>query len=1585
MSRRKVLPGQMNLFGEDEPLPPFERSVVSAAVQASVWRGFGLANAAIPGAHCYDAIMAALEKLQLLAPLEESERELLGAMPGWAALAEWCVRGKPSYLHTSERMRHSARLQSAGVTLTPDATLTAYFTPRTVIDAMWRAVQRFGFRGGNVLEPAAGTGRFVGYCPPAIRSGSRFVAVEIDPTTARIAEACYGQDGVRVIRAGFQDCVLPSTFDLAIGNVPFGSYTLYDRERGGGRALVHDLIIIKALRKLRPGGVGVFITSCGTMDKDNGDARRRMAALADLCGAVRLPGGVFAAEGADVATDILVFRRRAPGEAEATPSAGRWIDATFECQGVKINHYWGANPTHVLGSLSTRNGRYGEPELVVTGEAPDAAALDAVFDTFAVPYRAADSAGNAPTELPVTAAQGMIEGSFQIVNGELTRVEDGLLSKLPPLHGKRDARIRSMLAVRDALGEVLRLQGEESEAADVEAARAVLNNTYDQHRAAFGAISQRENQLALQEDPSFPLLLSLESWDENTESFAKAPVFAVRTTWPSPPPVRPTTLSDAITCCLAGCGKLSAGWIATALGRDEQTVVQELLTLDTVFRDPVSQAVMHADEYLSGNVRAKLLEARSALEHDSQFARNVRALEGVIPPDVAVEDIVVRLGQPWLTTDLVVEWAKDVHGASVRIKHLQATANWSVDGYGGQGTASVSFVNLLADALNQVPTKVYERSSDGKSYLDAEATLAAQARAAELHQSFAEWVTADPIRGATVQTLYNERVNCMVRRHYDGSHLGFPGMSALYTPRETQRNAVWRGLTLDPVLFDHFVGAGKTLTLCALAMELRRTGLAKKPLIVVANKTLPAFTAEFLRLYPAAKVLMMGRDDMEKTARRRFVAKVATGDWDAVVMAQSVFDRISVRPESVKAYAEHLAADVQAAASECEASDRRRLQQNAISVRERIESLFAAASKDDHIRIEDLGVDYLAVDEAHAYKNLYVPSRMTGVAGVATTASQRALSMLLKVRHIYERRGAIKGVAFATATPITNTLTEVFVMQKYLRPDALEEIGVAQFDAWAAAFGTVVNEVEVAPDGSGFRVKDRFARFQNVPELSRICAQFWDTVFPEDIPGLQRPALATGKPIVLDVPASHLQESYVRGLVARADDVRQRKVKPNEDNLLKIVMDGMKCAMDLRLLDPSLPDEETSKLNACVRNVYELWARGTERRTTQIIFSDIGVHEQHGFSVYRDICAKLMGRGVPEREIAIAQDFNTDAKVAQLDRKINAGEVRIVLGSTAVLGIGRNVQRRLCALHHLDAPYRADEVEQRDGRAIRQGNTCSEVAIYRYVTAGTFDAFKWQTVERKARFVGQFRRHNGTERVIEDIDAGLLSFAEVKALASGNPLARDAVLLQSQERRLAASARDATARLRQLRWKHESMSGVLERAIASLADVERVTSRLVPLDADGFGCSAADGRALSLPDFLAAACHQAAVCRLGGEINAPLVGTYGGAAVRVAQNGYGFNMSLLGLADAYVVEPIRISAYAPDSIAKALARAYKGLAETPQQVANKVAELRESVGRLAVELEKLPAEVAEATAQWKAVTARLAEVEAAMSTVAVAA
>ena len=389
---------------------------------------------------------------------------------------------------------------------------------------------------------------------------------------------------------------------------------------------------------------------------------------------------------------------------------------------------------------------------------------------------------------------------------------------------------------------------------------------------------------------------------------------------------------------------------------------------------------------------------------------------------------------------------------------------------------------------------------------------------------------------------------------------------------------------------------------------------------------------------------------------------------------------------------------------------------------------------------------------------------------------------------------------------------------------------------------------------------------------------------------------------------------------------------------LKIVMDGMKCAMDLRLLDPSLPDEETSKLNACVRNVYELWARGAERRTTQIIFSDIGVHEQHGFSVYRDICAKLMGRGVPEREIAIAQDFNTDAKVAQLDRKINAGEVRIVLGSTAVLGIGRNVQRRLCALHHLDAPYRADEVEQRDGRAIRQGNTCSEVAIYRYVTAGTFDAFKWQTVERKARFVGQFRRHNGTERVIEDIDAGLLSFAEVKALASGNPLARDAVLLQSQERRLAASARDATARLRQLRWKHESLSGVLERAIASLADVERVTSRLVPLDADGFGCSAADGRALSLPDFLAAACHQAAVCRLGGEINTPLVGTYGGAAVRVAQNGYGFNMSLLGLADAYVVEPIRISAYAPDSIAKALARAYQELAETPQQVGEFVAE-----------------------------------------------
>jgi len=1571
------MPGQMDLFGDcDVPeLSGLPLTAVAAAVKAAVWTGFSLVGVPPLSARNYEAVMAALETLMVGEAVSVDQKRLLAGMPGWPGLEAWAVARDPrTFMRSIALTQHARRLRGAGIEVTNDAELTAYYTPASVIEAIWRALQGYGFTGGNVLEPSAGTGRFLGYCPVALRAASKFVVVEVDPASAKIAEAVYGEHE-RIICAGFQDCVLPAQFDVAVGNVPFGNFALYDKEVGGGRALVHDFIITKSLRKLRPGGVALFVTSAGTMDKQNANERRKMSALADFCGAVRLPNTTFKEEGVSVLTDILVFQRRSEHAHATRATPEQWIETVDGPSGLPLNQYFARNPAQVLGELGTASSQYGKCRLQVQGAAPTGDELAAALG--AIPVKFAVGEAIAPIELKPVADEGMPEGSFQIINGELMVVESGLLSTAPAMHGKRAARIRSMLAVRDVLRSLLGLQSSLTATDEaVEAARAELNARYDAHHATLGAISARDNVSAMDEDPSFPLLLSLEVWNEEVESFAKAPIFSRRTTWPTPPAARPTNVADAVACSLAERGGIDVQWISSALGRSKAEVRLELLSLPSVFLDPATDAPVHVESYLSGNVRAKLVEARAAVETENAYVRNVTALLEVVPADIPADAIVASLGQPWIPVDWVVQWARAEEQATVRVNHTQANATWMVKGHNGQGTGRVSFTDLLAGVLNQVPPKVYDRLDDGRSVLNADATLAAQARAEQLQESFVRWLRADPDRAEEMQRLYNERVNCMAPRNYDGSHLTFPGMSGVYSPRPTQRNAVWRGLMLEPVLFDHFVGAGKTLTLCALAMELRRMGLAQKPLIVVANKTLPAFTAEFLRIYPAAKVLMMGRDDMEKSARRRFVAKVATGDWDAVIMAQSVFDRITVRQETVKAYAEELASGIEAAAASCDDSSvERRLRQQAISLQQKVEALYAGTRKDDHILLEDLGVDYLAVDEAHAYKNLFVQTKMSGVAGVATSESQRALSMLLKVRHIHVRRGGVKGVAFATATPITNTLTEVFVLQKYLRPDTLEQMGIDHFDAWAAMFGRVANEVEIAPDGSGFRAKDRFCQFQNVPELSRICAQFWDTVFPEDIPGLKRPDMESGRPIVVDVAPSEAQVAYVRGLVERADAVRNRRVKPNEDNMLAIVSDGAKCAMDLRLFDAEIPDHAGSKINACVRNVFEIWAKGREQRHTQIVFSDLGVHDKNGFSVYRDIRAKLVRRGIPECEIAFAQDYNTDAKTAQLDRKVNAGDIRVVLGSTQVLGIGRNVQRRLRAMHHLDVPYRADEVEQRDGRGIRQGNTCAEVAIFRYVTAGTFDAYKWQTVERKAKFTAQFRRHNGTDRVIEDLDAGVLSYAEVKALASGNPLAREQVMLQTQERRLRARVLDVASRVRQAKQDLDWLTVQRQKSRAAAGLVEAAVRECVLADGESVACRSKTGAPVSLSDWLQEARVTAAYLRLEHGRSPVPVGRYGGMLVWAVANGHGFTMRPAALVDMDAVESMRVYAYAEDSIAAAFAETYKSASTLPAQIQAAVQRIEQRFDSVSSQLPSLMAEQERLVAEFDQATERLAELD----------
>jgi N12 class adenine-specific DNA methylase/predicted RNA methylase len=1396
-NRAHMAQGQLDLFeAVSPPAEVSEKTRIAEAIAPLVFGGFTYTREDIERAD-WGGVEHLACATKLSATLTHEEKLKLAAFPGWGAMSR-LLNGK-DYRHFEQKRKLEQVLTTAfsqeALRSAATASLDAYLTPASIIEAIWGTLRTRGFRGGRVLEPCAGVGGFIGQCPVDLRANSRFWAVEKDLVSAAILRTLYG-DTETVIEGGFEDQLLPeSFFDLVIGNVPFGAQVLSDRERGGYRAVIHDFFILKSLRKLRPGGLAVLLTSSGTLDKASASTRSKMSEMADLIHALRLPNCVFKAFGAEVTVDVLFFKKR---HAHVDPDEG-WQRATVK-DGATVSHYFMDNPAHVLGELIVEENRFGELRSVCEGPMPSVATLRGAMDR--VPYQFGQV--TAGRKAYATAGEDMSEGSYQrLEGGVLAVVLDGLLMACEDQrNAQQTARILSMIGVRDAVKTLLTQQSRGDDPSVIDASRASLNAVYDRHVVAHGPITSPKNRQAMDDDPSFPLLLSLEVWDEEHERFDKAPIFVRRTTFPVSAVEKVETLDDAILVSLSEHAAIHVERIATLLGWSQDQARDALLGMPGVFENPLTRHLETADSYLSGNVKRKLAEATTAATEEPRFTKNVAALNEVLPPDIPAADIRVRIGQGWIPERVYEQWVAEITGVKggVSVQYFAATGTWTVQAiyqsvrhYKAFATADKDFVELFTAALNQSnPTVTRYDVALEKRIVDHEASLAAQTTVTEMHEAFAQWLWADAARTEPLARRYNDTYNCVVAQKYDGRHLTFPGMSNIYTPRNNQRNAVWRALQSWNTLFDHFVGAGKTLILASLAMELRRIGFANKPLIVVANRTLPAFTAEFMRIYPSAKVLMMGRDDMTREQRKRFVARVATSDWDAVIMAQSVFDRIGVKQETLNDYADEVSAAMidDAYSMEQNGNDRRAMIQSAQQAANKIKSLHNAAEKDDHVLFEDLGVDYLLVDEAHAYKNLFVQTKMTRVAGVATSASQRAINMLLKVRQIYKRRGGTKGVVFATATPLTNTITEVFVLMKYLAPDVLNEFGLSSFDAWAAQFGKVVAEVEVAPDGSGFRMKERFAHFQNVPELSKMCAKFWDAVFPEDVAGLQRPELESGKPIAVTASPSVEQKAFICGLASRAEDVRKRLVKPHEDNMLAIVSDGAKCAIDMRLIDPTSEDFEGSKLNACVRNVFEIWAKTLDTRATQIVFCDIGVHERAGFSVYSDIVRKLIDRGIPPQEIAVAQDFSTDAQIAALDRSFNAGRIRVLLGSTAVLGIGRNVQKRLLAWHHLDVPYRADEVEQRDGRGIRHGNTHRVVSCYRYVTEGSFDAYKWQTVERKARFTAQFRRNGATERVMDDLDGNLLSYAEVKALASGNPAVREIVALQSKERTLLAKTRD---------------------------------------------------------------------------------------------------------------------------------------------------------------------------------------------------
>lgn len=1400
MKARYYCESQGNLFSEVPPDSAHTKTPVAIALAAMTQPK--TRNYLWPEAFHYPATLEervrastlaleTLESLDALTPTED-QRDALSRFSGWGGLAP-VVSGREQWRHKAYGEALMKALGEDRVMAAEQSALTSYFTPPEVVRGIWEGLRHLGFAGGNVLDPAAGTGAFIGMCPPDLIDRCKFTLIEKDQITGDIARALYPDSRTHV--AGLEEVRLPENhYDLVIGNVPFGNFSVADGEMRTFRGPIHDYFLLKALRKCREGGLIALLTTSGTLDKQSGRLRNELASNARLMGAIRLPQSTFAYCGAHVTVDLVVLQKLPTHMCDA--DSADWTKAVAGASGTFVNNYFLHNPDAVLGDLEVERSQYSNYKTVCNG--PQVTRTQ-ILQRFVRMPRVAAIAAKRIVGIDLMADESAPEGSIQLHEGVPNVVRNGMLMRIE-INGRRAKRLIGLVNVREAAMALIHSQVDiDVSEADVELTRQGLNRNYDEFVKEFGFLSSQPNQSAFDEDPSYPLLLSLEVVDETTDARLKAQIFAERTAWARRPRAVAENLHDAALIALDQTGTVDLDSVAGLMGLDREAVFTALQTEPDYFLDPLSQQVLPRDSYLSGDVREKLHQAWAAFDVDPRFERNIPALEAVQPKDLAPDQITARLGQNWIPKGDVEAFIEHVTNRSVRVTHvpeaalfqLQDTRHHSSVGADWQ-TTRMSFYALLEKGLNQQSPDVYDNLPPPKEgrVLNQDETIAARERLEYIQEQFGIWLWSDEERSKRLAALYNRIYNCYVDRVFNGEHLTFPGMSDVYRPRSNQRNAVWRSLQTGNMMLAHFVGSGKSLTLAAITMEKKRLGQWTKPMIAVQNSTLLQFTAEFLRVYPQARVLMMGRDDMTKEARKRFVAKIATSNWDAIIVPHSVFDRIAVYPETLANYLESQTAPLEAARDDSDDyAERRLVTQQIESLKSKIKNLTNEANKDDTIYFEELGVDGLAVDEAQAYKNAWHPTKMVNVAGINASYSQRAMSMRLKVMTIFQRQQGDRGVIFSTATPICNSMSEVFTIMQYLQPTLLVEKGLGCFDAWAAQFGQRVSSVEIMPEGSGFRVKERFSRFHNVPELARMVRQTWDVVLKGTVAEIRVPAIAGGKQTVVGMPRSEVQAAYIKGLVERADDVRKRRVKPTEDNMLKIVTEGRKAALDMRLLDPDIEDHTGSKVNECVRRVFEIWARSSTARSTQIVFCDTSTPNTTGFSVYHDIRRKLVDRGIPESEIAFIHDYDTDKHRFSLLQKFNLGSVRILLGSSEKLGIGTNAQSKLIALHHLDVPWRPDQVEQRDGRAIRQGNENAIVELLRYVTSGSFDAYMWSACERKAAFIEQFLAGTVDERSAEDLSDASLSYAEVKAIASGDPNVRDLCLVQMELRRLRIVAR----------------------------------------------------------------------------------------------------------------------------------------------------------------------------------------------------
>ncbi|HOM44457.1 MAG TPA: DEAD/DEAH box helicase family protein [Verrucomicrobiota bacterium] len=1364
------------------------------------------------------------------------EKAALVKYVGWGAMPQVFDDYNREWARERERLQNE--LSPEEYEFARSTTLNAHYTSPVVIGAMYRAAKRFGFQGGRVLEPACGIGHFVGFMPEDMLRRSTITAVEIDPLTARIAKALYPDADIRA--QPFEQTKLADGFyDVAISNVPFGDYTVHDPRWNSFKLPIHDYFFAAALEKVRPGGLVMFITSRGTMDKLDSTLRELLSEQAELLGAIRLPNDAFKRNaGTEVTTDIVMLRKLRTGE---TPGGPAWKETASHTndQGDEftVNEYFVRRPEMMLGRMryTGRMYRDNEPTLEPDGRSLSEALAQAIERLPENIYQAHARQIEEPSlEETIPAPDFVKPNAYCVHDGIVCIREENVLRQLTDLPSETRSRIRGLIQVRDAVRSCLRSQLDGSSEEQVVQARQQLNYAYDRFVARFGPINLRANQRAFDGDPDLPLLLSLEHYNDETKRATKATIFTERTIHHRQPIEAVSSPKEALLVSLNERGRVDLDHMAALLNKPTEEFLPDLKGM--IFLNPQTNQWETDDHYLSGNVREKLAVADAAAVTDSRFLKNVEALKSVQPADLNATEIDVRLGASWLPPEDVKQFTQELLNipSGVEIGHIHAlgtwhlTGNWEARGATANttdwGTNRYTALELIEDALNLKTPTVYDLNEDKKPVVNAEATEAAREKQERIKARFKEWVWADDSRRERLCRLYNDMFNHTRVRTFNGDHLTLPGASGAIQLHGHQKAGVWRILQTPNTLLAHVVGAGKTYTMVAAAMELKRLGLARKPMFTVPNHMLGQFSTELLTLYPGANILVAGKEDFESQNRKKLFSRIATGNWDAVIVTHSGFERIPLARETQERFFQEQLHELEMIKRQHADSSNRRLVKEIERAKKRLEArlqaLAAEHKKDNTLTFEELGVDRLFVDEAHYFKNLFYVTKMTRIAGLPQTASERAFDMYLKVRHVQSLNGG-GGVVFATGTPIANSMAEMFTMQRYLQADQLKKHNLHHFDSWAATFGEPVTAMELSPDGAGYRLNTRFARFINVPELMQMFRQSAD-VQTAAMLNLPRPQLEGEKPAIRNAPATPELKAFVQELAARADRLKTGRVDPSEDNMLKITSEGRKAALDLRLMKPATPDDPQGKVNLAVENIHRIWQATAAERCAQLVFCDLSTPKDKGFSVYRDMADKLERLGVPEREIAFIQDYDSDASKLALFREVRSGKVRILFGSTQKMGSGTNVQERLIALHHLDAPWRPADVEQREGRILRQGNKNAVVSVFRYVTEGSFDAYMWQTLETKAKFIAQVMSGDMTIRRVEDLESAALTYAEVKAIASGNPLVIEKAQVDAE-----------LMRLTRLRSAHaEEQYRIRSNLRRAHEDAETFTARLANLRQD---------------------------------------------------------------------------------------------------------------------------------------------------------